>query len=135
MTYNVTATDIRAAAYGVDIPAGDAVDDQLDVLITKAETRIGAAVPSLAARVTAGTVAREVVQDVIEDMVLRVVKNPKSLRSLGLDDFQATIDQAVSTGMLYLSDDERARLLPHGRATQQVGTIQIGLRPWRWPGA
>jgi len=68
-------------------------------------------------------------------MVLRVVKNPRSLRSLGLDDFQATIDQAVSTGMLYLSDDERARLLPHGRANLQVGTIRLGLAPWRWPGA
>jgi hypothetical protein len=135
MAYNVTAADIRAAAYGVDIPAGSATDAQLTVLITKATTRIDEAVPSLAARVTAGTVAVAVVQDVIEDMVLRVVKNPKSLRSLGLDDFQATIDQAVSTGMLYLSDDERSRLLPHGRANQRVGTIRLGTAPWRWPNA
>jgi len=135
MTYGVTAADLRAAAYGVDIPAGAAIDAQITVLITKATTRIDDAVPSLAARVLDGSVVEAVVQDVIEDMVLRVVKNPKSLRSLGLDDFQATIDQAVSTGMLYLSDDERARLLPHGRANLQVGTIRLGLAPWRWPGA
>jgi hypothetical protein len=135
MAYDVTPDDIRATAYGVEIPTGSATDAQLTVLIAKATTRIDEAVPSLAARVTDGTVTKAVVQDVIEDMVLRVVKNPKSLRSLGLDDFQATIDQAVSTGMLYLSDDERSRLLPHGRANQRLGTVRIGLAPWRWPGA
>lgn len=135
MAYDVTPDDIRNVAYGIDIPTGATVDAQIAVLIAKATTRIDEAVPSLAARVVAETTSRAVVQDVIEDMVLRVVKNPKSLRSLGLDDFQATIDQAVSSGMLYLSDDERARLLPHGRTTQRLGSIRIGVPAWRWPGA
>jgi len=130
--FEVTAASIRSAAYGITIPAGEAVDAQLDALIAKAELRLVAAVPSVPSRIEEGTLAVELVQGVVEDMVLRVVRNPKALRSVGLDDFQATIDNSTSTGLLYVSAEEKALLEP--RASARVGSIRLGVPAWRVPG-
>jgi hypothetical protein len=64
-------------------------------------------------------------------MVLRVVRNPKALRSIGLDDFQAVVDNSTTTGLLYVSDDELALLAPTKR--RRVGSIRIGVPAWRTP--
>lgn len=131
--FDVTAEDIRDAGFGLTIPAGEAVDKQLVGLVAKAKARLLALVPSLPRRVTAGTLDEQTVKGVIEDMVLRVVKNPRALRQLGIDDFQATIDTAVSSGALYLTPDERLLLSPKRR--RAIGSVQIGVPRWRLPGA
>lgn len=124
--YEVTPQDIRDAAFGIEFPPG-ATNEQIQRLIDKAETRLNAEIPTLAARWEANTVDHDVVKGVIEDMVLRVVKNPRALRSLGIDDFTATIDNSTSSGLLYVSPDELALLAPRGRL--RVGTIRLGT--WR----
>lgn len=131
--YEVTPQGIRDAAFGIDLPAG-ATDEQIQRLIDKAETRLNAAIPTLPARWEAGTVDHDVVQGVIEDMVLRVVKNPRALRSVGIDDFSATIDNSASTGLLYVSDSELSALAPRG-SRLRVGSIRVGVPAWRLPGA
>ena len=123
--YQVIPDDIRKAAYGVPIPEGAAVDQQIAALIAKAELRLNAAVPTLAARLESGAVALGRIQGVVQDMVVRVVKNPLSYRSLGQDDFQATIDSSASTGLLYVSDAEVALLVPS--ASSRVGSIRLGM--------
>jgi hypothetical protein len=52
------------------------------------------------------TVARVMVAAVI-----RVLRNPDARRQLGEDTYQETIDAAVSTGQLYITEAERGRLL------------------------
>lgn len=130
--YGVTPQAIRDAAYGIDIPAGDVVDLQLAALIAKAEVRLNAKIPTLAGRFESGAVSAQLVGGVVEDMVLRVAKNPQALRSFGIDDFQATIDNAVSSGLLYVSADELAMLSP-GSGRPSVGSIMLGVPPWRAP--
>lgn len=130
--YAVTPQDIRDAAYGIEIPAGGPVDTQIAYLIAKAETRLNAVVPSLAARFEAGTAAPAVIHGVVEDMVLRVVKNPQALRSFGIDDFTAVIDNSVSTGLLYVAADEESLLSP-GSGRSSVGSIRLGVSSWRLP--
>lgn len=132
--YEVTAADIREAAFGIDIPAGETVDAQLNRLIAKAEVRLSAVLPNLAARYADETVDADLVRGIVEDMVLRVVKNPRSLRTLGLDDFNATIDHSTSTGLLYVTADEVALLSPN-RPRRAIGTIRVGVPSWRLPGA
>lgn len=127
--------DIRDAAFGIEIPTGDAVDLQLDALIAKAEGRLAVALPLLATHVADGKVDALTVRGVVEDMVLRVVKNPRSLRALGIDDFQATIDNSVSMGTLYVSDAERALLTPVMPRARGVRSIRMGVPSWRTPGA
>ncbi|OJU41818.1 MAG: hypothetical protein BGN97_03710 [Microbacterium sp. 69-10] len=53
----------------------------------------------------------ESVARVVVAMVIRVLRNPDARRQLGEDTFQETIDAAVSTGQLYISETERGRLL------------------------
>lgn len=132
--FDVAPQDIRDAAFGIDIPAGEAVDAQLERLIAKAEMRLATVLPTVASRIEAGALDVDLVRGVIEDMVLRVVKNPRSLRTLGLDDFQATIDNSTSTGLLYVTADEVALLSPR-RPRRSVGTIRLGIERWRQPGA
>lgn len=48
---------------------------------------------------------------VVVAMVIRVLRNPDARRQLGEDTFQETVDQAVSSGQLYISEVERGRLL------------------------
>jgi hypothetical protein len=134
--YEVTAATIRDHAYGIDIPAGADIDTQLGTQIIKAEALLNFKVPTLEARVTAGTIALTLVQGVVCDMVLRVVKNPMSLRSFGVDDGQATIDNTASTGAMYLSVDEEALMaaLPV-HAYGAVRSIRLGVPAWRLPRA
>lgn len=56
----------------------------------------------------------ESVARVVVAMVIRVLRNPDARRQLGEDTFQETIDQAVSSGQLYISEIERGRLLAGG---------------------
>jgi hypothetical protein len=131
-SYGVTPKDIRDAAYGLKIPEGDTVDLQIQKLIDKAADRLDSRVPSLHLRVTNGTLKASVVQGVIEDMVLRVLRNPKAFRSLGIDDFQTVIDNSTSTGLLYVSGDDLSLLRPRTRS--KFGSIRLGVPGWRQPG-
>jgi len=49
---------------------------------------------------------------VLVTAVLRVMKNPDGKRQESIDDYSWTRDQAVSAGLLYLSDDEVNDLFP-----------------------
>lgn len=128
--YGVTAQNVRDAAFGVTIPAGADVDTQIDKLIGKAEMLLPQ--PCVANRIASGALAAETVKSVIEDMVVRVTKNPKGYRQRSIDDFQVTIDTALSSGALYLDDSERLRLCPPSRAGR-VGSIRLSLPSWRAP--
>jgi hypothetical protein len=134
--YEVTAATIRDQAFGVPIDAGAAIDAQLLVQVTKAEALLNWKVPTLEARVTAGTVPLELVQGIVCDMVLRVVKNPMSLRSFGVDDGQVTIDNTVSAGMLYVSDDELGLLEPPPTyVTGAARSVRLNIPAWVCPRA
>ena len=128
-----TVQDIPDAAYGATTPEGPSVEAALDRLITKAEARLLVAVPSIAVRLAAGTPDASLVAGVIEDMVLRIVRNPNGLRSVSIDDYQATVDRALSSGELYVSDAEVALLSPVVSPTRRVGSIRIGVPEWRLP--
>lgn len=129
---DVVPQDIRNAAYGTKIPEGADVDEQLDGLIAKAGREIARKVPNLAARLAAGRVTETDVRDVIEAMVVRVVRNPSGYRQIGIDDFQATVDSALSTGALRLTDDEHLALAGP-RKTRRFGTARLYMPAHRLP--
>lgn len=56
-------------------------------------------------------------------MVLRVLKNPDGKRQESIDDYSWMRDNAVSAGLLYLSDDELALIGPAG-ATSDAFSIR-----------
>jgi hypothetical protein len=65
------------------------------------------------------------VVQVLAAMVERKVRNPDGLRGWTVDDVARTVDAALSTGQLYVTDDEVARLavpVPSGG----LFSIQLG---------
>lgn len=79
-------------------------------------------IPSVAGRLTDPAFSALVVQ--IEcAMVLRVLNNPTGLLSETIDDYTWRRDQAVSTGLLYLADAERALLDTVGGVSDGAFTI------------
>lgn len=130
----VTASDIRDAALGVTIPTGTEADNALTRLIEKAEHRILAKVPNVEDRLASGDLDADTLNGVIEDMVLRVAGNPEGKKSEAIDDYAWTRDVSVAAGMLYLSDEELALLLPvAARQTRAFGSIRLGVPAWRLP--
>jgi len=129
----VTADEIREAAYGLTIPDGDVVNTKIDRLVAKAISRLPGGRSQIEARIAAGTLDEELTRGVIEDMVIRVLRNPRALRSTSIDDYSETIDSAVSAGELYLSDREAQLLAVSTRPF--IGSVRIGIPSWRVPGA
>lgn len=91
-------------------------------LSNKAWTRIKARFPdievttSIVPPALEPVISVDVVQDVMGSMIIRVLKNPDSLRirSESIDDHTdaATLDAAISSGEMYLTADEIALLTP-----------------------
>ena len=130
----VTPNDIREAAYGFEIPAGEAVDTKLNKLIAKAGERILGAYPTILDRLAAESIQPGAVKGVIEDMVLRVARNPNGYRQVSIDDYNRTIDTALSSGQLYISDQEAELLAPPSKSkTRGARTARLGLPAWRLP--
>ena len=78
----------------------------------------------------AGDLERETIT-VLCSMVIRVLKNPKSLWQFSVDDGSAQMDRTISSGELYLSPDEYARLAPRaGNALAGMYSIPMGIPYW-----
>lgn len=74
-------------------------------------------VPGLAARMdlaptAAGYLEAEDVVYVLSWMVIRVLRNPEAMRQWSDDTYSQTVDTAMSSGLLYVTDAERAQLSP-----------------------
>ncbi|MDO5502148.1 MAG: Gp19/Gp15/Gp42 family protein [Actinomycetia bacterium] len=132
-TVTLTAEQVRTAAYGLTIPEGDQVDEQLKHLVDKARRELSrrGRGDRIAACIAAGRITTEDVRDVLENAVVRVLRNPGSYRHVSIDDFQATLDQAVSSGALHFTDRELADLCI--RPSSGFGTIRVSVPPWRLP--
>lgn len=93
-------------------------------------TRIVGTVPGIEENLTAGTVAEATVKSVMISMIVRVLKNPDSVRTVqsSIDDYNGsrTLDNAVSTGELYLTDFEIGLLTP-ATGIPSYGMYVIGL--------
>lgn len=119
---------ILAAAYGITLT--DAQVEALPLLIEKAQELLPVGTEQWIAdgRTKAATVV-----SVVEDMVVRVARNPRGLRQVSIDDFTGTIDQALSSGGLYLAPDELERLTPTQTGRRRIGTVRVGLDSHRVP--
>lgn len=107
MASPATATDLSNRSLRTLTPQQLAVGT---VLLGDAWSVITAKLPSADARATADAAFRALVVQVQCAMVLRVLNNPDGKFEESSDDYSYRRDQAVSTGMLYLSDAEESLL-------------------------
>lgn len=87
-------------------------------LSNRAWLRIAARFPDIEANTapvppdTEPLVSVDLVADVMASMIVRVLKNPDSVRSESIDDNTTTLDVAVSSGEMYLTAEEVSLLTP-----------------------
>lgn len=116
-TDDVTARSLRALTDVELMWATTALEDVEAML----ETRI----PDLLTRAEIGTPFHRLVIQVEAAAVLRVLRNPDGVLEESGDDYRRRLDAAVSTGQLYISEAEFARLATTttGAAPSQAFTI------------
>lgn len=92
--------------------------------------RIVATVPATEEHLTEARISEATVRSVMVSMIVRVLKNPDSVRTVqsSIDDYNGsrTLDNAVSTGELYLTDFEIGLLTP-AAGIPSYGIYVIGL--------
>jgi hypothetical protein len=104
---------------------------QVQAMIDDAHAYIRARVPTVDARVTAGTVDPAVITSVIAQMVLSVLRNPEGLRAEMAGVFQRQLDTSAASGRLTLTD-EQLMLLGEGKDALSLEVADDALpAPWR----
>lgn len=88
-----------------------------------------AKVPGLVERIESEDLSNGLVVAILAEAVIRVLKNPNSVRSTGIDDAQVTIDYTVASGRLYFLDEELALLMP-SVAASGFYSVPLGVPYW-----
>jgi len=126
MPVSVTPEDIA----GVWRPLSEAEETIVPGLANQAWIRMLVPRPDLEAQITEGAVAAESVASAMISMIIRVLKNPDSVRQLAksYDDWSRsqTFDSSVSTGELYVNEHELALITPRP-TVQPAGAYSVSL--------
>lgn len=131
MSTYATVQDVKDRYEGV-IP--DSSDPAVQTKLDDAEEFLAARAGDIAARITAGKTTARRVKMVLCNMILRVLRNPTGTRQENAGPFGRSFDQAVASGKLFLTRDDRMLLgLVGGATTVQVGDDALDL-PTRYPG-
>lgn len=133
MSFGVTVQTVIDAAYGITVPSES--HGRVQALINKAIGLLLDEIPNLEHRVTDGRTKSASAKSVVEDMVVRVLRNPNALRQITINGDSATIDQAVSSGQLYVTEAELARLrkdvsVQASKRAGKLRSIRQALPPW-----
>jgi len=100
-------------------PLTEAEKTTAEAWLVDAWEELQARVPALQARYDAGLVTDGLIRRVVAAMVVRVLKNPDSLRSWTVDGDSFTRDSVVSAGLLFVSADEIELLNGVSQSTSQ----------------
>lgn len=106
---NPVTTDDVVAVFG---PLDPAQESAVSVWVDVAWGKLKRKVPTLEAQITAGKADDDLVRSAVVSAVVRVLNNPRGVRSGGVDDGQFTIDVEQSSGRLYIHEDDIADLKP-----------------------
>lgn len=110
---SLAGTDDVAVRLGRSLSSAES--DQAQAFLDDAEVLIRQRIPDLDARTAADSAFADLVVMVEVRSARRVMQNPDGARtdSVSIDDYQRnrTLDGAISTGEVYISDDEWAQLL------------------------
>ncbi|PPF56086.1 hypothetical protein C5B94_03970 [Clavibacter michiganensis] len=103
----------------------------LDSWLNTAWRKLRARMPALEARMdlpegSPGRLDEDDVRIVLVAMVERKLRNPEGRRSLGTDDYTETIDGVLSSGQIYVTDEELRDLAPPASGVSGMYSIQLG---------
>jgi len=126
MPVSVTPEDIA----GVWRPLSEAEAALVPGLSNQSWIRMLTPRPDLEDHIADGTVDEESVASAMISMIIRVLKNPDSVRQLSksYDDWSGsqTFDSTISTGELYVNEHELAMITPRPKV-QPAGAYSVSL--------
>lgn len=125
MANPVTIVDVETVFGPLDDAQSSAAQAWLDVAWGKLKRKV----PTLEAQITAGKADDDLVRSAVVSAVVRVLNNPKGVRSAGVDDGQFTIDVEQSSGRLYIHEDDIADLKPSW-ALPGAYSMPLGVPYW-----
>ena len=125
----------RLLSAAESIVAAALLEDAWQIMLSRVpylSTRLDVVAPA-----TVSELSPALVVAVETAMVLRVLKNPDAKRQESIDDYSWMRDNAVSAGLLYLTDDELSDLSPTGGSTDAFTITPFGSpgyskRPINW---
>lgn len=103
-----------------------AVDSLVRTLIRRASALLRYRIPDLDARITGGTLPAAIAAEAVTNMIMRVVRNPRGLRSQTVGPFQRSFDPQSASALLEVTQAEFDLLMPAPSATagsRYAGTI------------
>lgn len=121
----VTTVDVEAVFGPLDDAQSSATQAWLDVAWGKLKRKV----PTLVAQLEAGKADSVLVRQAVVSAVVRVLNNPKGVRSAGVDDGQFTVDVEQSSGRLYIHEDDVADLKP-AWGLSGVYSMPLGVPYW-----
>ncbi|WP_309080281.1 hypothetical protein [Zhihengliuella sp.] len=126
MPVSITAPDIT----GVWRPLSDREAGIVPGLSTQAWVRLLDKRPDLEGLIAAGTITVDSVKSAMVSMVIRVLKNIDSVRTISnsYDDWSEsqTLDSSISTGELYVNDHELGLVTP-ASTVPEYGAYSVSL--------
>lgn len=122
-------TDLQARSFrllsAADLAVGGTLLDDAWAIVISAKPSVGERLD----RVPVDTVFESLVVQTLCAMVLRVLSNPSGKLEERHDDYQYRLDSAVSSGALYISDAELARLSEGDSSSDGAWTIRQRYAP------
>ena len=96
-------------------------------LLVRASAMLRGRVPGMDARIDAGTLDPVLASTAVVGMVLRVLANPRGVKSTSAGPYSTTWDSAVMSGLLQVRDEDLALVAeaPRAGSTFGVGTIMV----------
>jgi hypothetical protein len=101
---------------------------RMESLVRQASAKLTALVPSLPARLAAGSVDAELPRGLVVEAVLRVYRNPAGVSQQSTGPFSRSLHKDAARAEIFFDPEVvRALLAPDGERSAGVGTFQIGI--------
>lgn len=111
--------------YELPIPA--TARPRIEALLKQAAAKLTALVPSLPARLTAGSIDAELPKAMVVDAVLRVYRNPAGVSQQATGPFSRSLTKLAQRNDIYFEPEQVAALLVDSSAGSGVGTFRVGI--------
>lgn len=125
MTAIYATWDDVVATYELDMPP--AAQPRIEKLLAQASARLTALVPSLPARLGAGTVDPELPSGMCVEAVLRVYRNPAGVTQQSTGPFSRSLHATAARNEVYFDTDQIKLLLAGANDSLGIGTFRVGI--------
>lgn len=126
MTTVLATYDDVAATYELPMPTDAATRARVETLIRQATARLVALVPSISARIAAGTLDPDLPGGMVIEAVLRVFRNPAGATEQTAGPFSRRFAPLAAKNEIFFDPEQVQALLP-GNDVLGIGTVKLGI--------